>query len=304
MSSVHPPRIYIDRMTLSHRSGLILTGAAILTIAALLWCLFLGDSPKLDEREQPESRRRVNKLDSKKHEAHKAVRKGENKGGGVPDQRIKGLEKPDFTAEIGDDKLMTAKMRKIFKELQDALDLEQKKRVIEIVQKIQLMDEWPDDIPREVKLKALDALAWFGSDGFAEAVGFLADGDAEVVQAATEKFEEMLSDFDLGDVRTSEILCQLTKVVHDRDALDSFYTEMNNMRDTVKAKTALAIYDSGNEDAIAVLEENLDFIFSDIDNEAKTREDIENFLKKAEQVYKDDPEKAAEDEDFYGPPKD
>ena len=56
------------------------------------------------------------------------------------------------------------------------------------------MDEWPDDIPKSIKLKALDALAWFGAAGFAEAVGFLADSDAEVVQSAVEKFEEMLMD--------------------------------------------------------------------------------------------------------------
>ena len=80
--------------------------------------------------------------------------------------------------------------------------------------------------------------------------------------------------------------------------------EMNNMRDTVKAQTALNIYDSQNKEAISVLEENLELIFGDADYEVKTREDVEKFLKDAEQAYKDDPEKAADDEEFYGPPKD
>ena len=211
--------------------------------------------------------------------------------------------KPDFLKEVEEEAKFTDAIKKIFAELQSALDVEDKKKVYSLVRKLQQLDEWPDEIPRSVKLKALDALAWFGSDGFAEAVGFLADSDSEVVQTAIEKFEEMLSDIDMGDVQTSEILKQLTKVVHDRDALDSFFTEMNNMRDTVKAQTALSIYDSGNVDAISVLGENIEFIFSDADYEVKTREDVERFLKDAEQAYKDNPEKAQEDEDFYGPSK-
>lgn len=226
---------------------------------------------------------------------------GRPEGGRISEIKV---EKPSMTLSAEDDARLTEELRKIYQDLQQALDDEDRQKVFALVHKLQSMDEWPDGIPQSVKLRALDALSWFGGAGVAEAVGFLADGDSEVVNTTIEKFEEMLSDFDLGDKAVSEILSQLVKVVHDTDALDSFYMEMNNMRDTVKAQTALNIYNSKNRAAISVLEENLEFIFGDADYEVKTREDVEKFLKDAEQAYVDDPEKAQDDEDFYGPPKD
>lgn len=214
--------------------------------------------------------------------------------------------KPDFRIGSDEDLKLSAEMKRIFAELQEALDADDKKRVFALVHRLQAMDEWPDGIPKSIKMMALDALAWFGADGFSEGVGFLADSDPEVVSEAIGKFEDMLDSTELGDRGVSEILKQIVKVVHDHDALDTFYMELNNMRDTVKAETALAILDSKNPDAISVFKENVEFIFGDADAETEitTREDIEKFYEAAVQANKDDPEQAADDEEFYGPPKD
>lgn len=286
------------------RGGFVFFAIAALLIGAAIWYIFGSDeSQKIEQGRVLRSRRiaekdatRAGKGASRLPSAKKTFKKASASA-------VK-VEKPNLTLSAIEDAQLTEEMRRIYQDLQQALDDEDKKKVFALVHKLQSMDEWPDGIPQSVKLRALDALAWFGSSGMAEAVGFLADGDSEVVNTAIEKFEEMLCDFDLGDRGISEILSQIVKVVHDTDALDSFYMEMNNMRDTVKAKTALNIYDSKNKEAISVLEENLELIFGDADYEVKTREDIEKFLKDAEQAYKDDPEKAQDDEDFYGPPKD
>lgn len=283
----------------------ILIGLAVLLVVAGAWLLFFdgGASNVTDGNREYRSQRIVdggNAGTSNRVKANRKNRVGQRLGGTTQTK----VEKPDFSTEADEESKLIGEMKRLFMELQAALDAEDKKRVFALVHKLQSMDEWPDGIPKSVKLKALDALAWFGASGMAEAVGFLADGDSEVVETTVEKFEEMLCDMDAGDRAISDILKQIVKVVHDRDALDSFYMEMNNMRDTVRAETALAIFDSGNADAVAVLKENVDFYFSDIDKEQITREDIEQFRKDAEQAYKDNPEKAQEDEEFYNPPKD
>ena len=282
----------------------ILIGLAVLLGGATIWLMFFdgGASNATDGNRELRCRHIVDGGNVGKAKQVKANRKDRI------EQRLAGrtqskVTKPDFSTETDEESKLTGEMKRLFMELQAALDAEDKKRVFALVHQLQSMDEWPDGIPKSVKMKALDALAWFGSSGMAEAVGFLADGDSEVVETTIEKFDEMLSDMDAGDRAISDILKQIVKVVHDRDALDSFYMEMNNMRDTVKAETALAIFDSGNADAVAVLKENVDFYFNDIDKEQITREDIEQFRKDAEQAYKDNPEKAQEDEDFYGPSK-
>ena len=285
------------------RSGFLFFAGVALLIGAAIWFVSRSDeSQKIEQGNVLKPRKIAEKEAAEAKNAPHRIQEVKRPVWDKP--RTVKIEKPNMSLSAEEDAKLTEEMRRIYHDLQQALDDEDKNKVIALVHKLQSMAEWPDGIPQSVKMRALDALSWFGGSGMAEAVGFLADRDTEVVNLAIDKFEEMLSDYDLGDVGVSEILSQIVKVVHDTDALDTFYMELNNMRDTVKAQTVLNIYDSGNKEAISVLEENLEFIFSDSDNDIKTREDVENFLKDAEQAYKDDPEKAQDDEDFYGPPKD
>lgn len=205
-------------------------------------------------------------------------------------------KKPDVALSSDDAEKLSAEMRKMFEDLQAALDDEKRQDVYKLVHKLQSMDEWPDGIPKSVKLKALDAIAWFGVSGAAEAIGFLADSDPEVVHATIEKFEEMLSDWSIGDRATATILKQVITVVRDADALDTFLCEMNNMRPSVRVDMANAVYGSGNEVAVKVLNENIDFYFGDSDVEVTGQKDLGAYLK----ANPDDPDA----DDFYGPVKD
>lgn len=281
----------------------LLVGGAVVAIGAAVWYVSSGDassadpeqrvlrSRKIAEAEKPDRKIRERRIRDRRAQAEKV------------DEKKFPPVKPDFLADLDEDKKMTAEMKRMFLDLQAALDLENAKKVYALVHKLQLMDEWPDGIPREVKLKALQALSWFGASGMVEAVGFLADSDPEIRQASLEKFEEMLSDWDLGDTGVSAIIKQVVKVVHDKDALDAFYFELNNMRPTVKAETVLAIYDSQNPEAISVLQNTMEFVFESGVGEIKDRADVEQYLKAAQKTYEDNPEMAAEDEEFYGPPR-
>lgn len=281
--------------------SLLLVGGTIAAIVAAVWCMSGGGDSDAESE--------VRELRSRKIASTTAKGKSAKKNLSKRDRHAEKVEvkappaKPDFLSDLNEDKKMTAEMKKLFLELQAALDLDNAKKVYALVHKLQLMDEWPDGIPRSVKMKALQALSWFGAAGMAEAVGFLADKDPEIRQESLSKFEEMLSDWDLGDTGVSSILKQVVKVVHERDALDGFLNELSNMRPTVKAETALAIYDSKNPEAISILNENLDFFFESDSGVVKDRADVEAYLENALQVYEDNPEKAADDEEFYGPPK-
>lgn len=283
-------------------SGAIFLVLAVLVIGAGVWYVAF-DSPSRVQEDAKTLRSR--KIAEAKAKARKSGEKGTRMSRGEVIKEKAVHVKPNFSAEAEDEAKLTGAMRKLFAELQDALDANDKKKVYALVHKLQKMDEWPDDVPKSVKMKALEAIAWFGPSGAAEATGFLADSDPEVVQETLDKFEEMLMDCELGDTGVSEILKQLVKVVHDTDALEMFYMEMNNMRGTIKAETTLAILDTGTAEAVAVMKDNIDFLYgTDIEADEIKREDIEKFLKEKQQEYKDNPELAKDDEEFYGPPKD
>ena len=61
--------------------------------------------------------------------------------------------------------------RKIFEELQAALDADDWKRTVKIVQRMQNSAEWPDGIPSALHHAAIEMLKWFGSHAAPALVG-------------------------------------------------------------------------------------------------------------------------------------
>ena len=202
----------------------------------------------------------------------------------------------DFdTAELSEEvKRIYAQIQASFSEDPFMETRQGKRKLIASVQALLAMIRSGTSVPAFVKNNVIDALAWAGGEGLSEMVGFMADADPEVATYSKEKFQEALDDFSLGDREKSAILKEVVKVVHDRDDLDTYFTELANMRNSVRVDTALAIVDSGNEDAIAVLEQDLDMHFGDGegDYEVKTREDIVRY-------GKDNPD-SEDDEAMYG----
>ena len=279
----------------------LLIGAAIVLVAAAVWYMSGSDSSgKAEDRQTLRSRKIVDRK-VKRERALARLRK--DRDGKKTAKKVNlGKVKPDFLDDPEEIRKLNEEMKRMFLDLQAALDLDDRKKVYALIHKLQLMDEWPDGIPRSVKLKALDALSWFGAEGMAEAIGFLADSDKQIRETAVEQFERMFADsWGLGDIKLADTMVQAVKVVSDTDALNSFYDQFSNMRDTVKAETALKILNGDNAAAVKELESKLSEIFDTQEYEVKTREDVEKFLKDAQQVYKDDPQKAKDDEEMYGP---
>ena len=141
----------------------------------------------------------------------------------------------------------------------DSMSRANRKEVLKLVQRLQKSPEWPDGIPKSIKVAAIEALGWFGVSCLPELTGFLADGDEEVVQSVIEKYEEMLSDFDLSPRERSEILVQASKVIDDADAMDSMLFELNNMPHSIAIETIKRLMVEGNTATKSVLPENVEF---------------------------------------------
>ena len=199
-------------------------------------------------------------------------------------------KKPTFALDDDDEAKLNAEQRKMIEAIRAALDAEDRPRVLKLVQALQASDEWPDGIPKSIKMAAIEALGWFGSSCLPEIAGFLGDSDSEVVQSAIEKYEEALSDFDLSDRERSTILIEASKVINDADAMDSMLFELNNMRHSVAVATLKELMVSGNAATKSALPDNIAFYIGE--ENITTPEQLDQWLKE----NPDD----EDDEAFYG----
>ena len=203
-------------------------------------------------------------------------------------------KKPTFALDDDDEAKLNAEQRKMIEAIRAALDAEDRPRVLKLVQALQASDEWPDGIPKSIKMAAVEALGWFGKSCLPEIAGFLGDGDSEVVQSAIEKFEEALSDFDLSDRDRSKILIEASKVIDDAEAMDSMLFTLNEMRPSVAVETMKELIASGNAATKSVLQDAIDFYTGE--ENIKTPDQLDEWLKE----NPDDPDA----EELYGGSKD
>ena len=287
----------------SKKTGLALAAAALLMAVGVAWCCFSpgdGDLPQ----ESGDAREVPRKATPGAKAAHRA--KGRRIRELPGDHRPEFREKPKLTDAMEDEEVtMTPAYKALLDEVRAALDTEDRKRLIKVVQKMQDADEWPDGLPTSLNMAAVEALRWFGASVAPELVGYLGSSNSEVVDSATEAMMDAISDFSLSDTERSSLLLGFVKVVSDADTLDSMVMELDNMRPTVRAKTGMAIFESGNKAASDALLENIEFLYCDMDDlEVVRPEDLKSYLEKAEQAYAEDPDLAESDEEFYGGDKD
>jgi hypothetical protein len=199
-------------------------------------------------------------------------------------------EKPTFKIDDDDEAALNQEQRKLIQAIRDALDEEDKDKVMKLVQRLQASDEWPDGIPKSIKMAALEALGWFGSSCLPEIAGFLSDRDDDVLQSALDKYDEALSDPDISDSERSFILVQAAKTVYDSDAIDTMLFELNNMRHSVAVKTIKEIWTDGTDAAKRMLPDNI---------ELYTGEEGIDTPEKLDKWLEENPDDE-DDEDFYG----
>lgn len=242
----------------------------LICLAGLLGILFVsvlvyrGSDSEVPENNGKRQETAVKgKLSGRKAKARARLRKGERSGkhgAGVETEDVSNeKQKPTFALDDDDEANLNEEQRKTIMAIRSALDNNDRKTVLRLVQKLQKSDEWPDGIPKSVKMAAIEALGWFGSSCLPELAGFLGDSDEEVIQAAIDKYQEMLADFELSDTERSEILVQASKVINDADALDSMMFELNNMRHSIAVETIKRLMADGNAATKSILPNNVEF---------------------------------------------
>ena len=171
------------------------------------------------------------------------------------------VKKPGF--EIGDEaeKLLTEEQRKLLEEIRAALRKDDYKTLMRLVHKLQTSDEWPDGIPKPIKMAALKALGWYGGKCLAEITGFLADLDREVVDRAVNEWDNAIAELDHDVDWPSELgiasnIRNAAKVVTNAETMDSILSEIHSsLRHSVAVETIKEIMSSGNNVAKSRLPE-------------------------------------------------
>jgi len=199
-------------------------------------------------------------------------------------------KKPTFTLDDDDEANLNEEQRKTIEAIRAALGENNRKTVLKLVNKLQKSPEWPDGIPKSIKMAAIEALGWFGSSCLPELAGFLADADGEVVEAAIDRYQEMLGDFDLSDRERADILVEASKIIDDADAIDSMLFELNNMRHSVAVDAIKRLMADGNSATKTVLPDSVEFY---------TGEEGLDSPEKLDEWLEQNPDDE-DDEEFYG----
>ena len=197
-------------------------------------------------------------------------------------------------AEIDDEADLSDIQRSVLEEIQAALDADDLKALRKAISRFTAsvgnggLGGYAN-VPRAIRSAAVQALGWFGKDSVVDLVDFMVDSDEEISSDAFDKFEFALEDVDLGDRDRADIVKTVAKALTDEDRIDTLLFNLNDMRNSVKVETAVAILTDGTAMAKSVLKDQLGFFF---DEGVETIDDIQKWY--AENP--DDPD----DDDFYG----
>ena len=197
-------------------------------------------------------------------------------------------------AEIDDEADLSDIQRSVLEEIQAALDADDLKALRKAISRFTAsvgnggLGGYAN-VPRAIRSAAVQALGWFGKDSVVDLVDFMVDSDEEISSDAFDKFEFALEDVDLGDRDRADIVKTVAKALTDEDRIDTLLFNLNDMRNSIKVETAVAILTDGTAMAKSVLKDQLGFFF---DEGVETIDDIQKWY--AENP--DDPD----DDDFYG----
>lgn len=267
----------------------LMVGAALALGAGSMWAFMSGGSEPAEKQGKALVSRKVK---ARRPAAAKTGSLRKRKGGSAVKVAISNQRrlKPSFALGDDEEKKLTEEQKRIIEEIRAALAADDFKTLMRLVRQMQASDEWPDGIPKAVKLAAVDALGWFGNNCLPELVGFLADADRDVIEATTDAWEDAIAECESDREVAAQVKFAATLVTN-ADSMDSILSEIPNMRHSVGIDTIKAVIEKGNDIAKAQIQEIIDD-FTGTEGTLKTAKDLDNWLEE----HPDDPG----DEEMYG----
>ena len=204
--------------------------------------------------------------------------------------------RPDVvkSAEIDDEELLSPVQKSVLEDIQRALDADDVKALRKALSRFTASTSRGGlggyaNVPRVIRSAAVQALGWFGRDAAVDLVDFMADADEEISSDAFDQFEQALQDVDMGDAERASIVRATARALTDSDHIDMLLTSLNDMRNSVKGETVIAILAEGTDQAKAMMLEQMDAY---LDEGIATENDVRKWM--AENP--DD----SDDEEIYG----
>ena len=188
-------------------------------------------------------------------------------------------EVSDFSFDEEKDANLSESVKSVIMDLRKAMAgfEPDKKRVFAALQRLQAMIASGTDVPKFVKLEALNAARQTGIDAMAEAVGFLADVDPAVRQAAKETITgDMMMDFNASEADQMAAIMQMVKLqdLTPAECEDLMFT-VSMLKNSSKVKIGCEILDNAGQTMRNSFAQNADFIYEEAEAESiKTKADI------------------------------
>lgn len=198
-------------------------------------------------------------------------------------------------ADIDDLDQLSDTQRSVLDEIQSALDADDVKALRKALSRFTASVKAGGlggyaNVPRVIRSAAVQALGWFGKDAAVDLIDFMADADEEISSDAFDQFELALQDVDMSDYDRAAIVKATARALTDPDRIDMLLMSLNDMRNSVKAETAIDILTYGTDPVKEALREELPTQFD---------EDVDSpdAIRKWAAMNPDDPD----DESFYNP---
>ena len=203
--------------------------------------------------------------------------------------------RPLFDLDEADEKALTEAQKRLLEELRALSDAEDKKGLYKLISRMQKSEEWPDGIPSVLHEEAIEALQWIGADALPDLFGYLECGDESIREQAMDALQEMLCDPDKSDYDRSAMLKSVLPYLNtmtDVDALDDIFSDIMEMRNSVKGDTLCYLLENGSSTVQSALADTIEMVTGE--ENYTTAKQIREWMKDPENA--DDPD----DDDFYG----
>ena len=124
----------------------------------------------------------------------------------------------------------------------------------------------------EIRERFVEDLGWFGEQAVPELMGFMADKNEDVAQAARDQWIDGVQNMD-DDAEKSALLINVGKIMTDSEALETFADELMGMDELLALQTIVDTIDTGTPQAVKAVKDMYETITGEEWSDVEAAED-------------------------------